>query len=72
MVLIPSMVIVCLPAGLLAPQRSYVCNLNVLHSAFLKVSVILINNQIISNRFIEKERPAWVIERALEMLLYPL
>lgn len=37
------MVIVCLPIRLSAPQGSYVCNLNVLHSAFEKVSVILKN-----------------------------
>lgn len=43
MALITSMVIVYLLPGLLAPQRSYVYNLNVLHIAFLKVSVILIN-----------------------------
>lgn len=38
------MVIVSLPITLSPPQESYICNLNVLFSAFEKVSVILINN----------------------------
>lgn len=50
------MVIVCLPARLSAPQGSFVYNLNVLHSAFLKVSVIVINKQTISNRLVEEEK----------------
>lgn len=50
------MVVVCLPARLSAPQGSFVYNLNVIHSAFLKVSVIVINKQSLKDLLKERKK----------------